>query len=383
MKVLHVIPYVHPSFGGPVTALNSIIESCNENGIDSDILSTSAGFCGGQIERNNNYFIQVNDRYIFNLDFPKFWFYSSMMNEWIEKNIVRYDLVHLHVPFTAPFFMASKAALRYGIPTIVTPHGLLDPWSMSQKKLKKIPYYYFIERKNLRSAKIIHATSKFEANRIENLGLGVHVATIPLSVPYLNVRKKNTIINNVINLLFIGRIHPVKSIPAILDALVLIKKCGISPKLNLAGSGGESYIQYLKKKIQDNNLEADVIWHGHVNDVEKLSLYEMADIFLMPSQHENFGLAAAEAMSAGVPVIVSDQVGLAADIAKYGGGLIVNVNNSSEIAGAIKLIYDQQSSLKMGAVAKELTRKYYSSYIFTQKIKSMYKFILKDEKNKS
>ncbi len=383
MKVLHVIPYVHPSFGGPVTALNTIIEACNGNGIASDILSTTVGFSGGQIERNRNDFIQANNRYIFNLDFPKFWFYSSLMNEWIEKNIVRYDVVHLHVPFTAPFYMASKAALRHGIPSIVTPHGLLDPWSMAHKKIKKIPYYYFIERRNLRSAKIIHATSKFEAHEIENLGLGVHVATIPLSVPSLNVHKKNTIINNGINLLFIGRIHPVKSIPTILDALVLIKKYGINSKLNLAGSGDESYIQHLKKIIRDNNLEGDVIWHGHVNAMDKLSLYEMADVFIMPSHHENFGLAAAEAMSAGIPVIVSDQVGLADDIAEHGGGLIVTVNSASEVAGAVKSIYEERSALKMGAVAKEVAQTHFSFNSFSKGLMSMYNNVLVIEKNKS
>ena len=117
--------------------------------------------------------------------------------------------------------------------------------------------------------------------------------------------------------------------------------------------------------------------------MDKLSLYEMADVFIMPSHHENFGLAAAEAMSAGIPVIVSDQVGLADDIAEHGGGLIVTVNSASEVAGAVKSIYEERSALKMGAVAKEVAQTHFSFNGFSKGLMSMYNNVLVMEKNKS
>lgn len=376
MKVLQVIPYLHPSYGGPVTSLNAILNASCENGINVDVLSTNAGFDKHLSTDTDAYLRPDVKKHIFDLSFPRFWFYSSGMKNWLENHVTQYDLLHLHIPFTAPFFMASKAAIKNKIPVVATLHGLLDPWSMSHKALKKSLYYQMIERSHLSSITALHVTSSLEAQAVKNLNLSVAVKNFPLSVASSCVPRIKKTDENLVRLLFIGRLHPVKSIPTILDAVKHLKNSGMNVVLDLAGCGDPSYEQFLREKINNNQIQDQVIWHGHANEAQKISLYQHADLFVLPSLHENFGLAAAEAMGVGLPVIVSDQVGLASDVLDTHSGLVVPAGDDFSLAEAVKKIYGQKLSIPMGQAALDLVKNRYAPHVFSTKLVAMYRAVL-------
>ncbi len=372
MRVLQVIPYLHPSYGGPVTSLNVILSALKMQDIKTDVISTSAGFTKDSlIDKGLNSDSEIK-KYIFDLSFPQFWFYSSSMKNWLRENISHYDLIHLHIPFTAPFFMASRAAIEMKIPIIATLHGLLDPWSMSHKALKKRIYYNLIERQCLSSCATVHVTSSFEFQAVKNLNIPASIRNIPWAVEispeqFIKVKEQD-----LIRLLFIGRLHPVKSIPTIFEAMAYLKKLGIGVQLDLVGAGELAYEQLLRQKISQHQIHQQVIWHGHVGEVQRSTLYQNADLFVLPSLHENFGLAAVEAMSAGLPVIISDQVGLAPEVQHVGAGFVIPVEDGLSLATAIKKIHEGNLSLSMGFAAKKLVKNCYSVDIFSRNLIDMY-----------
>jgi glycosyltransferase involved in cell wall biosynthesis len=353
-----------------VTSLNTILSALKMQDIKSDVISTSARFTKDSL-RDIDSDSEVK-KLIFDLSFPQFWFYSSPMKSWLRKNISHYDLIHLHIPFTAPFFMASRVAIEMKIPMIATLHGMLDPWSMSHKALKKRTYYKLIERQCLSSCAAVHVTSGLEFQAVKNLNIPVAIRNIPWAVESYPEQFIKVAQQHLMRLLFIGRLHPVKSIPTIFNAMAHLKKLGIDVQLDLAGAGDPAYEQLLRQKINQYQIQQQVIWHGHVSEDQKNALYQNADLFVLPSLHENFGLAAAEAMSAGLPVIISDQVGLAPDVLDVGAGFVIPVEDGLSLAAAIKKIHEGNLSLPMGLAAKNLVKNCYSADSFSKNLLDMY-----------
>lgn len=353
-----------------MTSLNAILSALKMQDIKSDVISTSAGFTKNSL-RDMDSDSEVK-KLIFDLSFPQFWFYSSSMKSWLRENISHYDLIHLHIPFTAPFFMASRAAIEMKIPMIATLHGLLDPWSMSHKALKKRIYYKLIERLCLSSCAAVHVTSDLEFRAVKNLNIPVAIRNIPWAVESYPEQFIKVAQQHLIRLLFIGRLHPVKSIPTIFNAMAHLKKLGIDVQLDLAGTGDTAYEQLLRQKINQHQIHQQIIWHGHVSEDQKNALYQNADLFVLPSLHENFGLAAAEAMSAGLPVIVSDQVGLAPDVVEFGAGFVIPSDNYLSLVDAIKKGHQENLMVTMGVAAKNLVKDRYSSGVFSAKLHDMY-----------
>lgn len=371
MRILHVIPYMHPKYGGPPQALKSMVDIAIHGGHDVKVYSTSAGYVGsGEWGRVDHQFYQKDIYHLFRPSFPCSWFYSKDLLRQLLTNTSKIDLMHLHVPFTAPFHMAAKFAIRRGVPFIATLHGLLDRWSMNQKSWKKWPYYYSFEKQHLSSANALHVTSSLEELDVRRLCLDVPIKNIPLSVIGSNDLIKVYKDISTISLLFVGRLHPVKSIPVILKAIKILSKSDVNIILNLAGSGSIAYERFIRDQIRSYQIEDKVIIHGHVGLEKKQSLYKECNIFLMPSLHENFGLAAAEAMASGLPVILSDQVGLAPDVKKWGGGIVIPANDANALAQAIvRLSRDLE---RMGRAAKELIDTQFSHNIFSTDLLAMY-----------
>jgi glycosyltransferase involved in cell wall biosynthesis len=238
MRILHVIPYVSPIFGGPPQVVAAMLKALIEKDHEVIIFSTTEGLSGKiggavSVETFND------SRYrLFPTSHLKKWFYSKLLIQELKKLEDSIDLVHLHIPFTATFLFTAKWAKKNKIPYVITTHGLLDRWSMDQKKIRKWLYYFFIEKHTIKHALKIHVTSLFEKNEIERLGLCVPLEVIPL--PIINEKESRGPIpdervsicdDEIPHLLFVGRLHPVKGI------LYLIKSLKISVTLRIIFSG--------------------------------------------------------------------------------------------------------------------------------------------------
>jgi glycosyltransferase involved in cell wall biosynthesis len=158
----------------------------------------------------------------------------------------------------------------------------------------------------------------------------------------------------------------------LLDAVAHLIQQGFNIVLDIAGDGNANFKTVLKSYVLKLGISNAVFWYGHVATEKKLSLYKNAWCFALLSLHESFGLAAAEAMAAGLPVVVSDQVGLATDVKSYGAGFVVETNDAFAAANAFKKLFNLKEANACGNQALKLANELYNSKIFSDQLNQLY-----------
>jgi glycosyltransferase involved in cell wall biosynthesis len=373
-----VTPYIDLAYGGPSVAVRSMAKSMLERGMEVHVAVTNAGgrvdkpWPDGTIRNEEGVLFHYFQRQI-----PRGWFRAPGMDCWLRANVSTFDLLHLHIPFTAPFRAAALAARAHGRPYVATLHGVLDQWSLGRKAWKKKPYLRWLERKNLLAASSLHVTAPLEGACVENLHLGPTIWCLPLPVPIIAKSLGCFQTTDVKHILCIARIHPVKALPVLFKALARLQQLGQKVVLDLAGDGEAGYVSNLRQYVDKLGLESSVIWHGQVDEKKKLDLYAKASCFALLSHHENFGLAAAEAMAAGIPVVVSDQVGLAPDVLRFGAGSVVPSGNHEAAAVSLQALLEPPTGSIAGARARQLVQQCYGAISFADGLYAMYKSALK------
>ncbi|MBI2881128.1 MAG: glycosyltransferase [Candidatus Tectomicrobia bacterium] len=270
----------------------------------------------------------VEDRvryFYFRRQRPKSWTFSWPLTRWLDANIGRYDVVHVHALFSYPTLPACRLARKHRVPYVLRPLGTLDEWSLRRRRWKKAPYFCLVERPNLLRAAAIHVTSEKEAEDVRRLGLPVRTLMIPLGVnvdPPPARPHRSSPPGDGVTVLFLGRLHPKKGIELLLDAAArLVRRHPL--RIILAGEGAPRYVRGLRRRVRELGLDPVVTFPGFVNGAGKRELLSAADLFVLPSLDENFGLSVVEAMAAGLPVIVSDKVGVAKEIQRAGAGRVI------------------------------------------------------------
>lgn len=376
MRILHISPYAHSFYGGPNTAIRMISKLGVEAGLDIHVATTNAAghksldFMDGDIQVDGGSTFHYFERSIL----PG-WFFSNSMRKWLALNIKNFDVVHLHVPFTAPFMMGAKICQSFEIPYVVSLHGLIDPWCLKQKAWKKIPYLKLLEKKNFECAKFLHVTSSMEYDFVNSLNFGPEIYLMPLAVlfDHSDITIQPRIIDcKKIKLLFLGRLHPVKALPTVFKAIRQLVNNGMDLELNIAGAGDCIYESDLKKIAANEGIEKYINWHGHIDEARRRALFLEANLFILPSYHENFGLAAAEAMATGLPVILSEQVGLAQDVREFNAGLIVPCDDPSAIAISVQALMKPDKWLTSSKGAQKLVMQRYGSRRCAESLLSLY-----------
>jgi len=200
-------------------------------------------------------------------------------------------------------YAAAKVALANRIPLVVSTRGMLAPWALQYHRLRKQVAWHLYQRRVLVKASLLHVTSEAEAEQIRAKGLVNPIAVIPNPVNTqrsLPPRQRETGNRRV---LFLGRLHPVKGLENLLEAWSRLRPMGW--ELVIAGPDEDGYRARLEAMVTERRLEATTSFRGAVDEGEKWSLYRSADLFVLPSHTENFGMVIAEALSCEVPVIAT------------------------------------------------------------------------------
>ncbi len=377
MRVLHVIPYVAANFGGPSQVIQDMVCANNLASIQADILTTSAGLDNTETTNLKNKFEKFSAN-LFIQELSRFgmWFYAPQLKEWLEKNISNYDLLHLHIPFTYPLAIGADLAREAKIPYIISCHGLLSRWCLKQKYLKKKIYLELFERRRINGASILHVTTSFEADEVALQNFTTEIKTSPLAVNNRALKKEKHSNLQPLQVVCVARLHPVKKLEVLIKAVAGAHYDGIPIRLEIAGEGPEAYLIELRKLTEALKVSDLVTFHGYLNtkEVEKL-LYE-SDLFVILSSHENFCLSAAEALACGLPVILSDQVGMSDEVKKAGAGIIVPVDNVHETSNAIKQLNDPVVRQNYGSNGYKLVHKTFSIHSLSRNLHTHYSTIL-------
>jgi glycosyltransferase involved in cell wall biosynthesis len=375
LKVLHVIRSDSPSLGGPSEALKQFVHVLVLQHIQVDVIATRTILEWDNEWKVGTPILKNSGRYFYFPVKQLGWGFSKELVDWLRRNVSKYDLVHIHGIFTFPPLIACFMSGRNQIPYIIRPAGTLDVWSMQQKALKKKVYYKLIIAQCLRGAASLHVTSKAEYESLKQLSNCQNIQILPLGITLPNIRS-NKIHQNTINLLFLSRIHPVKNLPLLFKALSKLASDGKNFQLTVAGNGEKKYVRELVKMVDQLDLDDKVEFVGFVKGKRKWELMNQADIFILPSFQESFGVAVVEAMAKGLPVIISDCVALSNEVLEMNAGRIISAESVESLMIALRELENRKIREHLGNNARKLTKKQFSLDVFGSNLIKYYQRIL-------
>ena len=304
--------------------------------------------------------------------------FSTALTKWLWQHIGDYDLVHNHYLFSYASSCAGLFARINKIPYVVRTIGQLTPWALTQSRFKKQVYTSLIERRNLNHATAIHCTASGEAEDVRKFGIKTPTITLPLGVDRPEViSAAKSQLHQLYNIpgerqiiLFLSRLHCKKRPDLLIKSLNKVIASNPNAHLIVAGSGEADYTNYLKELVESHNLTNCVTFTGFVAGEEKQTVLQGSDMFVLPSYSENFGIAVAEAMIAGLPVIITPGVQIAPEVEAANAGIIID--GEIELVNAItKLLDSTQLRSQLSQNAVDLAAQRYSwETIATQLISS-------------
>lgn len=302
MNIVCSVASLLPQSGGPSRSTGALCQTLASLGVGVDLLSLDFGNQGGIpiIPRDPVRTKLVPCR--FSRQFRVCWapkFSKALLNR-IKASAPR--LIHDNGLWLTTNHAAAKVARQCGLPLVLSTRGMLAPWALRHKSWKKWLAWRLYQAVDVRSAKLIHATCLEEARAIRAVGLTQPVAIVPNGVD-LPRQRESLGPKAVKTVLFLGRIHPVKGLMNLVAAWEQLRPVGW--RMLLAGPDEEGHRAELAQAISRAKLNDVFSFTGAVTDEEKAELYRLADLFVLPSFSENFGLAIAEALANGVPVITT------------------------------------------------------------------------------
>lgn len=311
MRVLHVIPSLDEYTGGPARALVGLACAQAAQGTVVRVVTAEMGGAEAPLPES------------LRKGGVELLFSGASGSLRPEVPLEGVDVLHLHGVWEHVIFQFARAARKAGIPYIMRPCGMLDPWSLSQKRLKKSVYLRLRLRGILRRATLLHATSGDEAMNLERLGLGTPSVVVPNGLDWREIEAlRNPSCDGATQgpptIAFLGRLHPKKGLDLLLTALA---QCG-DPKVQLlvAGHGEPRYVRTLQEQTEALGLSERVRFLGHLPGAARLEFLAGATILALPSHQENFGIAIVESLACGTPVLVSDAIAIGPDLEKGGVG---------------------------------------------------------------
>jgi glycosyltransferase involved in cell wall biosynthesis len=199
---------------------------------------------------------------------------------------------------------AASAARETEIPLIVSPRGMLSSWARQFHRFKKGIAWQLYQRRDLRRARLLHATSQAEATALRELGLRQPVAVVPNGVTLPSASANHQpFCSGLRTALFLSRIHPIKGLLDLVEAWQAVRPSGWQAVI--AGGDENGHRAEVESVIRGRGLSEQFKFIGVIGDDRKWEVYRSADLFVLPAKSENFGIVVAEALASGVPVVTT------------------------------------------------------------------------------
>jgi len=280
----------------------------------------------------------------------------------LRKEVHKFDLVHVHAIWNFPSWWAMRTARQAHVPYVVAPQGSLDPWALKQNRWGKKVYGALAEVPLLRHADCIQVLTEKEAQQVKAYGIDVPVEVIPNGIEeHVLAREWSPdpayfgFPSECVTLLFLSRIHPKKGLDLLLSAAAAVHAEIDELRIVVAGGdAGSGYLDTIEKECDRRGLSDTFKFVGELKGDEKLAALSAADAFILPSYSEGLPVAALEALSSGLPVIISDECNLP-EVGERRAGFVVPPE-ASGIANAIRRMFSLPSieRREMGEAARKL-----------------------------
>ncbi len=331
LKILQIVPSISLVYGGPSQMVLGLSSALASQGVEVTVLTTDSNGDAGQppLDVPLNQPVEQDGYQIWYFRCSPFRRYKFSLDllRWLWRHASEFDLAHIHALFSPVSTAAGAIARQRNLPYLLRPLGTLDPADLRKKRQLKQIYAALLERPNLAGAAGIHFTSVQEATISERFGVSTTDIVIPLGVeppqPPLargekervmptkeKVRTELGISDDQPLVLFMSRIDPKKGLNLLIPALETLLAERLNFHFVLAGANPQdpNYENQIQEQLKASSLSSRTTITGFVTGELKAALLQEADLFVLPSYYENFGIAVAEAMVAGTPVVISDQV---------------------------------------------------------------------------
>lgn len=327
MRILHIMGTLNPAAGGPSQSVRVLMSYA------------SIGYVGEVAT-----FDDPAASFLKDIGFPVHalgpvnttFGYNSRLVPWVKANRHRFDGVVVNGLWQYCGMGARRALSGTDTPYLVFTHGMLDPYfkhAFPLKHLKKWPYWLLSEYWNLRGAYRVLFTSEAE-KRLAEESFRLHRWN-PYVVPYgakgptgdpellkQTFFEKCPQVKDKRHLLFLGRIHRKKGCDMLIDSFAQVAASDPDLHLVMVGPDQQRWSVELQQTAAKAGIADRIHWPGMVTGDAKWGAFYAAEAFILPSHQENFGIAVAEAMACGTPVLLSDKVNIAEEIAGDGAGLM-------------------------------------------------------------
>lgn len=341
MKVLHTVASLKLETGGPARSVPGLAKALASAGADVALASH-----------------ELPDG--FNAPEGVSYLRDGMNPESVHASSV--EMIHDHGLWLPSNYRVAQLASTTKTVRVVSPRGMLEPWALNHRKWKKRLAWWLYQKRSLKSAAALHATSEAEAQQFRRLGLTMPIIVLPngVDLPTVSPTAPEAIpCSTGRTALFLSRIHRKKGLPLLLDAWAEVKPDGWD--LHIVGPDEDGHLAELKAQAAQLGLGADKVrFSGPLEGAEKAAAFREASLFILPTHSENFGIAVAEALSHGLPVITTHGAPWQElETERCGWWVAVDRN---EIARALReAIQRPDSELRaMGLRGKEMVAKRYS-----------------------
>lgn len=368
MRVLQILPHVSPESGGP-GSLTAFARCLTRHGVDTTVLTTNAAPEGRLEVPLNRRVIRDGAAYIFHNVWPigGRWNVAPSITSTLRRTIATYDVVHIHWLYDFACLAAARAAVAAGVPFVLQPHGSLDPHLRRKSRLVKTVYLATLGHSLLNKAAAIVFTSEQE-RQLASYGPRRPEWVVPAGLdgslfehlpPPGQFRAAFPAVDGPF-LLFVGRLSPQKGLDLLLAAHARIARERPNLWLVVAGPDYRGYASQVHAMAREHGIESRVLVTGMLPFELKLAAYVDAELFVLPSYAENFGLVITEALACGLPVVMSDQVNIHQEMAAAGAATVVECTVDSLTAGIESALADSGLRRRMATLGPALVRADYT-----------------------
>jgi glycosyltransferase involved in cell wall biosynthesis len=313
LRVLHVTPYFAPAFryGGPPRSILGLCRSLADAGVDVEVFTTTAN--GPEPlppAAEGTTYEGVRVRY-FPIAWPKRYWRGSGLGASLGRAMADADLVHVHGLWNLTGWTAIARARAAGRPYVISPRGMLQPAAMRRHRVTKTAAYWTLERAHLRAAAFLHATSFLEEYELAKCG--PPVVAIPNGVTpgvvsagaVERLRAQAQIDADDEVVMFLGRLHPIKRLDLLAQAFAAVHRARPGARLVIAGPDEGGYRRQIEHVFAP--IAHVTRWLGAVDSETTSALFAASRALVQCSDSESFGMSVAEALTAGLPAIVTDR----------------------------------------------------------------------------
>ncbi len=377
IRALHVIAALRNS-SGPTQGVVNLTEALAELGCSVDLYHLT--YNGMDPVRPASSLVRSHG---FPRTFSRVWGYSRSLGKSLRRTIGDFDVVHIHGMWQYPTWAACRECRRQRVPYVIAPHGAFEPWCLRQNAWAKRVYYRLVERAGLTAAAAVHAVSEQERQNLERLGVAAHVTVISngigkeffsAPIPRSAFRRRYGLGERTPLVLFLSRLHPKKGLDVLTESFAQVLRRVPEAKLVIAGWSVQGYAKEVAGMAERHGIAQHTILTGDLRGHERLAAYHAADVFVLPSRSENFGIVVAEAMGCGVPVVVSKETPWQ-HVEEHNAGRWVALDPTEFARHITEILENPELGRQMGENGRALVREKYTWDRIAKKTLALYESI--------